>query len=125
MTLVLFIDELQYMYPEYNQKMDEETLEMKISFIKEICELAGGGYSLVIAAGSSVTLVDKPLHQMSSDTRISKYPKLNDQKMVPITLLPITERDDFEKSLKLIKIQHENSNINEIYIKTGGIIGNK
>lgn len=80
MTLVLFIDELQYIYPEPNSEMDEKELDEKVEFIKDICSLAGGVNSLIIAACSSVTLVDKAFHKISSDKQFGRYPKLNDQK---------------------------------------------
>lgn len=121
LTLLLFIDELQYMYPVSNVEMNEIDLKFKSSFIKDICELAGGGDALVIAAGSSMTLADKALLQTTSDTRIKQYyPSLNNKKMIPITLLPITKKEDFTKGLKILKI--ETQDINDLYLKTGGII---
>lgn len=122
MTLVLFVDELQYMYPEPDVPMSDYDLQFKISVIEDICSLAGGGDSLIIAAGSSVTLADKAFHRVSSDTRVSKYPKLNDRKMVPITLLPIMEKEDFRNAFIQLKKPIEEKDINGLYLKTGGII---
>lgn len=40
-------------------------------------------------------------------------------KKVPITLLPITEKEEFKDALKVLNIEKD---INELYLKTGGII---
>ena len=112
------------MYPDPDTEINKEELDSKINFILEICSLASGGQSLIITAGSSITLSDKALHRISNDPRIGSYPKLNDEKIVPISLLPILEKNDFKNALiKLNKTIQENE-INDLYIKTSGIIRN-
>lgn len=125
LTLILIIDELQYMYPEPEKNYYEEELNAMAYFIREIAIFAEGGHSLIIAAGSSVTLADKALHAISSDVRLGRFPKLNDQKIHCVSLLPILSREEFKNALETLVLSEnykDDKDVNAFYVKTGGVI---
>lgn len=118
---ILFIDDLQVMYPKNKfHSIDEENLKFRKDFISNISQLSSEGKTLIICAGSSMTLVEKALRNRSDGSIISQYIPLNDKKMKPTYLLPILDEKDFINSFKPLSINDKN--IKEFYFKTGGII---
>jgi hypothetical protein len=121
LTTLLVVDDLQYMYPQPNSSMSDDTIRSKITFMMDLCLLDTGGWSLVFAAGSSGTLVDMARYKIGTDERLGDYPSLKN--MSSMTLFPITEKKDFKNAVVKLKTQIIKENeMNDFYINTGGVI---
>jgi hypothetical protein len=125
LKLVLFLDELQQMYPLLGVDMPEEELRFKIDFIQDIASFCNSGSTLVIAAGSSISLSDLLYHHASQDKRVGLYPNMNSDKLQLITLLPIMKQNEFQNALNHLGIDHVKSSeeVEKLYFETGGVIG--
>jgi hypothetical protein len=70
LKLVLFLDELQEMYPVLGIAWTKGELYFKRDFMLDISSFCNGGCTLVIAAGNSVSLSDLLYLQASRDERV-------------------------------------------------------
>lgn len=125
LKLVLFLDELQQMYPLLGVDMPREELRFKIDFIQDIASFCNGGFTLVIAAGSSISLSDLLCHHASQDERVGLYPNMNSDKLQLITLLPIMKQSEFQNALTHLGMSQIDSSeeVEKLYCETGGVIG--
>jgi hypothetical protein len=125
LKLVLFLDELQEMYPMLGIALTKEELNFKRRFMIDISSFCNGGFTLVIAAGSSISLSDLLYHHASQDERVGSYPNMNSDKLQLITLLPIMKQNEFQSALAQLGVSHAKSleEVEKVYIETGGVIG--